>query len=506
MREAELVSLVESQVRRFVRREVDSAEIEAAKEISKPLLGKIAELGLFGLSIPEAYGGLDFDLGACASVVTSLARADRSLATTIGLHNGLGVRPLIEGGSESLRERYLPRIASGELIAAFAATEAGAGSDLTAVATTASIEGDEVVLRGEKHFVTNGGFAGVFTVLARTPGRGGARGQALVLVPRDLPGVEVGLEERKLGLKASSTVTVRFDGVRLPLDHILGSPGTGTDDAYSALEWGRTIMAAGCVGTALAALEPTLEHTRNRRQFGRALIRFPSVRAHLGAMLRESFAMQALVDATARASRRGAPLHHLSAVAKVVCSEGGFAICDRALQLHGGLGYLEDTGIARLLRDSRVTRIFEGANDVLLARLGTALYAAEPGTIDRRVHERSADIEVLDDAWEKASRALGRAVAEARDVYGLSGVRQQLMLTALARADLALVSASACLANVRTDPVCAGQAAEERIRDVGVWIERAGESVEQSALDAKLLEAWAEPDRPRPISWEEVHA
>lgn len=216
MPDADALPLVEAQLRRFLRREVDAGSLEAGGRISDAMLAKVAELGLFGLSIPERWGGLELGLAGCCSVVTQLARSDRSLATTVGLHNGLGVRPLIDRGGDALRARWLPRLAAGEVIASFAATEAGAGSDLTRAATLATLDGDHVVVEGEKHFVTNGGFAGLFTILARTPDRGGARGQALVLVPRDTPGVTVGPEEHKLGLRASSTVTVRSTASACP--------------------------------------------------------------------------------------------------------------------------------------------------------------------------------------------------------------------------------------------------------------------------------------------------
>ncbi len=489
--------LVLAGVRRFVAREVDAAAFERAGAIPDAIRARAAELGLFGLSIPEAHGGLGLDLGECAEVVVELARADRSLATMIGLHNGLGARPLIERGTPPLKARWLPSLASGARVASFAATEASAGSDLTRVRTTATLDGDQLVVDGEKLFVTNGGFAGLFTVLARTPDRGGARGQALVLVPRDLPGVSVGPEEDKLGLRASSTVSVRFDGVRVPAEHALGAPGEGATDALSALEWGRTLMAAGCLGTARAALDLALEHARTRRQFGRPLLALPGVRSAVAGLLREVFAMGAVVRAVGRAERAGAPLAHLAAVAKVLCSEGAFRICDRALQLHGGAGYLEDVGVARMLRDARVTRIFEGANEVLLLRAGTALYAAEP----RAAAPACADPRIAD-----AERGLAEAIERARATHGLAGIREPALLMTLARADFAIRAAIACVDARATDPIAADQAAEAQLDRARAELAAAPLAAARSARDAELVDRYlAEGQPPRPTPAQEAH-
>jgi len=476
-------SVVESQLRRFLAREVDSRRLEAEGRIPPSLRATAGELGLFGLSIPEAHGGLGLDLLDCAHLVEEIARVDRSLATMIGLHNGLGARPLVERGDPALAAEWLPRLATGEVIAAFAATEAGAGSDLTRTATRATFEGDEVVLRGEKHFVTNGGIAGAFTALARTPGRGGERGQALVFVPRDLEGVEIGPEERKLGLNASSTVTVSFVDVRLPRSHVLGEEGAGAADALAALEWGRTLLAAGCVGTANAAVHKTLDHVAARRQFGRALLDLPAVQEQVAQMLRERFAMEALVRAVGRAHRAGEPFGHLAMAAKVVCSEGVCALADRAVQLHGGLGYLEDTGVARLLRDARVTRIFEGANDVLLVRAGTALYVTgeRPARVapGQGAHARRRAV---------AERELDAAVAVARARRGLGGVRDQRMLQALARADFALLTAAACAARHAADPTTSEQAVEDQLARAARWLRGVDDTGARGRRDAALID------------------
>lgn len=378
--EAEVLAVALDQVRRFLAREVDADAIDREARIPPATVGAAARAGLFGLTIPGEYGGAGLSLKATCRVIEELARGDRSVAIMAGLHAGLGSRPLVELGAPALKDRYLPAMAAGERVASFAATEAGAGSDLAAVRTTGTIEGDAVRLVGEKSYVTNGGFAGVFTVLARTPGLGGARAWSLVCVPREAPGVTVGPEEHKLGIRGSSTVTVRFDDVRVPRDHLVGEVGRGLDHAHRALAWGRTILSAGCVGTARAALDATVAHVASRRQFGRPIGAFGATQGHVADMAARLYAMESLVREVGESEAAGAPIDRASSVAKVFCSEAAFEACDAAVQLHGALGFIEPAGVARLLRDCRITRIFEGANDVLLTHLGASELARKRTT------------------------------------------------------------------------------------------------------------------------------
>lgn len=493
--DADVLEHVAAEVRRFAARELDAASIEESGSIPAHVIHAARSLGLFGLSLPSRFGGMALGLGGCARVVTELARRDRSTATMIGLHNGLGVRPLVDGGSDAMKERWLPRLASGEAIGAFAATEAGAGSDLTRLGTVATVVDGRLRIDGEKHYVTNGGLAALFTVLVSTPGLGGARARALVAIPRDTPGVSVGREEEKLGLRASSTVSVRFDGATVDLDHVLGPIGSGPEMAHRALDWGRTLMSAGCVGTAHAALAATLEHVSSRRQFGRALARFGSVRSHVASMLSTVFAMQSMVGATARAEHAVEALSRLATATKVFCSEGAFDVCDRAVQLHGALGYLEDAGIARMLRDSRVTRIFEGANDVLLVRSGVALYASGPNGSSRRLHPRHAT--ELDLAWDGLDARLDRLLDAEREVHGIAGVRNQPLAVAIARADLALLVASVCMARRDEDAPRAEHAAHAQLVEAARALESVLRADDLGSRDDALVAQWIDPG-PRP--------
>lgn len=444
--EAEALPLVLGESNRLVREHADAAEIDREGRLPEALRTRVAEAGLFGLTVPEAHGGAGFSLKSACAVVAEIARVERSTAIMIGLHSGLGTRPLVELGDEALKARLLPEIASGACIAAFAATEAQAGSDLTGIRTTGSVEGDELRIDGEKVYVTNGGFAGCYSVLARTPGLGGARAHSLLLVPRDTPGVSVGPEEDKLGIRGSSTVTVYFDGARVPRQNVLGEAGRGIDQAHAALAWGRTLMAAGCVGTAQAALDLTLAHVTTRQQFGKPIGDFSASRAHVARMASRHYAAETLVRWVGHALAEGEPIDELSLLAKVLASEASFEICDRAIQLHGALGFIEPTGVARLLRDCRITRIFEGANDVLLVRGGTAVLSRRPSLSRASLAtEVDPDLEREAKAWDALHARLTDARLSVAKEHGVGVVRHQLVLQAVARANLCLVTALATL-------------------------------------------------------------
>lgn len=399
-------AIVES-VRRWARQELDDQAIERAGRIAPHLLAALADLGVFGLTVPQAYGGVGAGLPLATRVVEVLAGCDRSVATSVGLHLGLGTRALVAFGSEAQKATWLPRFSSGACIGAFATTEPGSGSDLSKLSTKVTRTGHFLRLSGEKAYVTNGAFAGTLTVTARSDGQGGLpQGTVMVLVPTDTPGLKRLPEERKLGLRASSTTGFMLDDVHVPEDHLLGTPATGAAQLEHTLAWGRTLMSSGCVGAASKALGLAREHATLRRQFGRALIAQPVVRAQVARAEVTLRAMRALV-AWAAHQERDEDLHRASVSAKVFCSEQGAHIVDTALQLHGAGGYMEDTGLALLWRDVRVTRIFEGANDVLLTHAG-ALEIKAPRAADNVPPEA-----------HRVARAVERHARALRDSLGV---------------------------------------------------------------------------------------
>ncbi len=477
-------------VRRFLDTLPSALERDRARALPPTLIAGARELGLYGLAIPESFGGAGLGLGETARVIAELARVDRSLATSVGLHNGLGSRALVSAGSPALAARFLPELASGERIGSFGATEPGAGSDLSGIRTTAVIEGDALLLTGEKSYVTNAGMAGLYTVLARVPEPGGGLGSALVLVPRETPGLALGAEEHKMGLCASSTRSVFLDGARVSRDNVVGRVGGGIVDAHRALEWGRTLMSAGCLGTARAALERSLAHASQRKQFRRPLRSFGAVRAHLSAIAAAVVAIEAMLDVVATDEARGAPIDASSAALKVLASELACDACDRTIQIHGALGYVEDAGIALLLRDARVTRIFEGANEVLLVRLGSALLAGN-GLAAQCSTSHAPEIAELRSRFEAI-------VDDTRRRLGVTAVGHQRLVTSLGRLDVWLHAAEACLRRP-------GVVARETGRFLALTAERSLDDAWRSAADehadADLLDALGEDahDLVRPV-------
>ena len=443
-----------AEVDRVLSVEVDAIENDRRGTLPRRLLDATRALGLFGISIPSEHGGLGLDLVQTCRLVAAIARHDRSLATCVGLHAGLGATPLVSLGTEAQRATWLPKLASGETIASFAATEVGAGSDLSSIATSFEAHDDRFLVRGEKQYVTNGGLAGLVTVLARE--RGSRGGYALLAVPLPQAEVQIGAEEKKLGLRASSTTSLGFEGAR---GERLGAPGGGLHHAYEALAVGRTVLSAGCVGTARRALDATLAHVTHRRQFRRAIGEFGASRAHVSAMAARLFAMEALVDHVA--GRDHGALGSPSVVAKVFCSEGANEITDRALQLHGAMGVLEDVGIALLARDCRVTRIFEGANDVLLVHLGSEVLARGEAPRWHTTGHRSDD--ALAERWEVAAGVLVTVRQRVKESLGVRAVERQDCLQALARAYVGLAAASCAIARAHVDADLAEHAAKTAI-------------------------------------------
>lgn len=461
-------------MRSFASRELDAQRFDREGKIPPRVLEGMRELGLFGLTLPEALGGAGFGLAEASAVVAALAEHDRSVAVTLGLHLGLGTRGLVAYGEKALRERLIPELSTGDRIAAFATTEPGAGSDLSALATRLEEQGGGLLLTGQKAYVTNGGLARVVTVAAQK-----GRSTALVVVEPGVPGFTIGAEEKKLGLKASSTTPLYFDGVQVAAEAVLGGPDEGAAQLAHILCWGRLLMSAGCVGAARAALARAVEYTAQRKQFKKPLQQQEVVRRRLGAMAARLFGMRALVLEAAHA-RTDAGLVALSTSAKLFCSEGAFGICDGALQLHGGSGYIEETGLALMLRDVRVTRIFEGANDVLWTHRGALFATAAP-------------------AWGEPARP-GRAFAAAsalrEALVSESGVRllgQKEALFRLGQASMWSDASTAAWRHASTDAERALAAAleDEALQGIALALKPQGTDCGEPAWDAALKPDWS---------------
>lgn len=352
-------------VRGFARQEIAPLvrEMDAAADIPPALIAKLQAAGFFGLSIPEEHGGLGVDTITYALVVEELSRVSAAVAILVTVHNSVGFYPLAMFGSEEIKRRFLPRMAAGE-IAAFCVTEPGAGSDASALATTARRDGGDWVLDGGKVFVTNGARAAFFVVLARTPGTTDHRSIHAFIVERGAPGLVVGKKEEKLGLRASDTVALALADVRVPAGHLLGREGDGFKIAMRALDGGRIGVAFQALGIGYACLEEALKYARARVQFGRPLADQPVVQEKLADMATELDAARLLGFRAAWLKDQGRPFTKEAAMAKVLATEAAGRAADAALQIHGGYGYCQDYPIERYYRDVRVTRIYEGTSEI----------------------------------------------------------------------------------------------------------------------------------------------
>lgn len=447
--EQEILPTILNEVQRFCAEQVDGDRIDREGKLGADLLAEVAARGWFGLTIPNEYGGSGLSLAAATRVVSELAAHNGSLGTCVGLHSGLALQALLHAAPPALQERYLPDVALGRKIAAFAATEPNAGSDISAVRTTLAELGGRLRLSGSKCYVTNGGICGLLTVLARSPGLGGARaGHTLLLVDPEWRGVSRGPEERKMGLKGSSTVTITFDDVEIPSDHILGEVSRGLEHAHAALCWGRTFMAAGCLGNARAALGVAQEHTQTRRQFGRPLAGFPLVRASLAHAQAEVYAIESTLRLVcALFDTKVGDLAVPSSMLKVLASDGAWGIADTSLQLMGGIGYMEDSGIARRLRDLRVTRIFEGANDVLRVSLASSTLTWPLSRVLELPQERAIPDALASEVgqFNRACSATFGAIQHLKKTWGFRLFEQQARSAALSDAMMGLFAALAVL-------------------------------------------------------------
>jgi alkylation response protein AidB-like acyl-CoA dehydrogenase len=354
---------------------VDSAALDRAAELPKELLASLREMGLFGLLVPEDYGGLGLDNTGYARVMEQIASWDGSVAVTLGAHSSIGFKGLLLFGTDAQKRRYLPRLASGELIAAFCLTEPGSGSDAFSIKSRAerSPDGKHWILNGEKLWISNGGFADFFTVFAKTtPDTRGQKGSITAfIVTRDLGGVTNGPHEDKMGIRASSTTAMYFDNVKVPVENVIGEEGKGFKVAMAILNHGRTGLGSGAVGGQKRILKLAIAHAAERKQFGRPIGSFGLVREKLGRMAMNCYVSESLCYLVSATIDRGGVDYSLEGAAtKVFNSEALWTASDEALQIAAGMGYMRDAPYERAMRDARINRIFEGTNEILRLYVG----------------------------------------------------------------------------------------------------------------------------------------
>ena len=370
-------------IRQLVREKLIPAEprLDGQETLPEDLTQLLRDAGLFGISIPTAYGGLGLTMEQQVRVMFEVTRASSVFRARFSTTIGLGSQPILYNGTEAQRLEWLPRMASGEATASFALTEPEAGSDAGGLRTTARREGDEFVINGTKRYITNARQADVFIVMARTvEGTRDASGISAFIVPAGTPGLSCGAADQKMGQDGSATSEVYFDEVRVPASALIGGrEGGGFKTAMRGINHARLHVAVTCVGQAQRLLEEALAYTMNRRQFGQALAEFQLVQAQLADSRSEILAGRSMILETARAfdaaGEAQGPIVADIACCKLFCSEMAGRVADRALQLHGGMGYMHGTVVEQLFRDVRLFRIFEGASDVQRLLIGKTMVA-----------------------------------------------------------------------------------------------------------------------------------
>ncbi|NMA69248.1 MAG: acyl-CoA dehydrogenase [Desulfitobacterium sp.] len=362
----EELNIILQTVRTFMKKEVEplAEKMEEEDEIPRSLLDKAAEMGLFGISIPQEYGGLGTGMVGKASIFQELGKGPNCFISVIGCHNGIGSVGIVMEGNEEQKERYLPKMASGEWIGAFALTEASAGSDASAIKTTAVRKGDKYILNGTKQFITNGDIAHVFTVMAVTDKSKGAKGITSFIVERDFPGFSIGKKEVKMGLRGSHTTELIFDNCEVPVENVLGEEGRGYVNALKILANGRAGLAARCLGSCEKLLEISLTYATQRVQFGKPIFENQIIQHYLANMAIEIEALRSLIYDVARKVDNGEKVIKEAAIVKAFGSEVYGRVADLAVQIHGGMGYMRECEVERYYRDARITRIYEGTSEI----------------------------------------------------------------------------------------------------------------------------------------------
>ncbi|HEY9024798.1 MAG TPA: acyl-CoA dehydrogenase family protein [Burkholderiaceae bacterium] len=368
IRDPEVMTGLLDSVRRFVREQLVPAEdvVAESDEIPAAIVQGLREMGLFGLTIPEGFGGLGLTMEEEALVMFELCQTSPAFRSLIGTTVGIGSQGIVMDGTPAQKERWLPRLASGELIASFALTEPESGSDAASLRTSARRQGDHYVVNGSKRFITNAPQAGVFTLMARTnPDDKRAGGISAFIVDAHSPGITLGKRDRKMGQKGAHTCDVTFDDVRVPAENLIGGiEGRGFKTAMKVLDKGRIHIAAVCVGVAERLLRDTLRYAMERRQFGQPIAEFQLVQAMLADSRTELYAARSMVLDAARRRDAGDDVGIEAACCKYYASEMVGRVADRAVQVHGGAGYMADHGIERFYRDVRLFRIYEGTSQI----------------------------------------------------------------------------------------------------------------------------------------------
>jgi alkylation response protein AidB-like acyl-CoA dehydrogenase len=361
------IKLLRATIREFVDKEIRpiARAIDEEERVPIETFKKAGELGLLGVPFPEQYGGLDMGISGYCVLMEELNRVCASHATIIGAHAQLAAMSIHLGGTDAQKDTYLTALNSGRMVGAWALTEPGAGSDAARISTSAEKRGDEWVINGQKMWITNGSFADVIIVHAVTDKSLGARGGiSAFIVEKNAPGFRVGKVEEKMGLKASHTASLYFEDCRIPAENLLGPLGGGFPLAMRTLDIGRCGLGGSSIGAAKEAFELSRKYMVERQQFGRPIADFQALQFKLAEMAVKIYTMEQIVYDCARRVDAGKPATLESSIVKLYCTEMASQVIDEAIQIHGGMGFSRELPLERMYRDARVTRIFEGTNEI----------------------------------------------------------------------------------------------------------------------------------------------
>ncbi|MCA0985444.1 acyl-CoA dehydrogenase [Halobacillus yeomjeoni] len=368
--------MMRKMVRDFAENEVAPAveRMEAEDRFPSELIPKMGELGLMGIPIPEKYGGAEMDYTSYIIAIHEISKVSATLGVILSVHTSVGTNPILYFGTEEQKQKYIPKLASGEYLGAFALTEPSAGSDAGSLKTRAERKGDHYLLNGSKVFITNGGEADTFIVFARTnPDEPTGRGLSAFIVERDTPGLSIGKAEKKMGLHGSSTVSLNFDQCEVPVEQRLGEEGEGYKIALANLNVGRIGIAAQSLGIAEAALEHAIDYAKEREQFGKPIAKLQGVSFKLADMATAVEASKLLVYNAASMQAAGKKCGKEVSIAKLMASKTAVQASIEAVQIHGGYGYTEDYAVERFFRDAKVCEIYEGTSEIQRIVIGNHL-------------------------------------------------------------------------------------------------------------------------------------
>lgn len=367
IRDQEMLDSLVSTLDRFVTEKLIPREREVADAGAIPadIAQAMRDLGMFGLTTPEEYGGMGLTMEEEVSVAFILGRTSPAFRSLIGSNNGIGSMGIVAAGTEEQKQKYLPKLASGEMISSFALTEPSSGSDSAALKTRAEKQGDHYILNGSKRFITNAPHAGVFTVYARTDqSKPGANGISAFLVDRDSPGLSLGAIDKKMGQSGSVTCDVIFDNCRIPASALLGKENQGFKIAMQTLDRGRLHIAAVATGAADRLIEESLRFASERKQFGEPIANFQLIQAMLADSKTDAYAARCMIVDASRKRDAGKDVTLEASASKLFATEMVGRVADRAVQIHGGSGYIQEYAVERFYRDVRLFRLYEGTSQI----------------------------------------------------------------------------------------------------------------------------------------------